>query len=191
LATRSEAEKKEYISNHLLYDWVMVQSTWGALHEDRGQGREAEQNALLESFAIRTRVLMEFFFDKEPKALGARAFQFCEEGSWMPVKPKALQVINWRVNSEIVHASYARLNLNDDTRQWRANDILFALQELVQEFSRLCKPEYLDDTTRKVLLDQRGAFPGTPLRDVDMSQITVIDPNLAAISGVIIPRAEE
>lgn len=64
-------------------------------------------------------------------------------------------------------------------------------QELAKEFSRLCKPEYLEDATRKVLLDQRGAFPGTPLRDVDMSQITVIDPNFAATSGMIIPRAEE
>jgi hypothetical protein len=150
--TRTKAELKDYVCHHLKYDVLMVRAAHGQLHS--GRVARTERNALLESFAIRTRVLLEFFFDRRPKKLGARAYHFCMRGAWKPVRAEVLKPINWRVNSEIAHASFVRIRYTAETRRWSTTKILTELDVLAAEFANKCKPAFMDERTLEVLTDQ-------------------------------------
>jgi hypothetical protein len=146
--THTDAQLKEYASHHLKYDILQVRASQRALMAPNLS--RAHRNALLESFAIRTRVLLEFFFDKKPGPNGARVFQFCLDGQWVVKIPKVLKPINWRASSEIAHASFVRIRHSEETRKWNTRAITQALEELVWEFARVARPELIDQEAREV-----------------------------------------
>jgi hypothetical protein len=70
-----------------------------------------ERNALLESFTVHARCLIDFFW-KTPKGDDASAAHFCPDGSWERARgtiPDEVSKVNPRVGKEIAHLTYARL----------------------------------------------------------------------------------
>jgi hypothetical protein len=150
VVTRTKAELKEYASAHLKYDVLQVRAAHYELH--RVKNARGVRNAALESFATRTRVLLEFYFEKRVGMFGARARHFCKRGAWKPVPAAVFKDIHWRVNTEIVHASFKRLDLSAETGRWPTTKILKELDALALEFATQCRPGLLDEEAREVLM---------------------------------------
>jgi hypothetical protein len=104
-------------------------------------------DALLESFSIHARALLQFFFPINPKAddvLAEDYFAGTEE--WERLRgpqPHALEQVNRRVGKEVAHLTYARLGISEEAKQWRILEITEALTDVAKRFRASVKTELL------------------------------------------------
>jgi hypothetical protein len=133
-------------SEHLFYELWMLDSVarilaLGAL----GQGTVS--NALLESFSIHARALLQFFFPLSPKSDDVLAEDyFSGTVAWETVRgpqPEALNQVNRRVGKEVAHLTYTRLGLSEEAKQWRILEVSQALSDVAMRFRTNVKPELL------------------------------------------------
>jgi len=151
---------RAYASRHLEYDVLMMRRTQEllaiplSLPENRFWPM---RNALLESFAVHTRVLMEFFYEpvgKGKEANDARARLYCPNGTWTESMPNALEVVRAkdRVGTEIVHASLQRLDVTEQAKYWKHQQIRAVLERTLAKFLRMVDPrDLIDERTRTLL----------------------------------------
>jgi hypothetical protein len=124
-------------SAHLHYEVSMFDATArvlmaGLLEEG------AARNAFLESFAIHTRALLQFFHPSGSDASDVLAEHFfADRMMWLRLRggvPKALSDVERRVGNEIAHLSYDRLLVAPEARNWNVHDIWTAVMGLVHTF---------------------------------------------------------
>src|SRR5688572_21299671 len=112
---RKPAELRE-ASEHLFYELWMLDSLARLLGLG-AFGHGPVSNALLESFSIHARALLQFFFPMSPKSDDVLAEDyFGGTAAWEAVRgaePAALNQVNRRVGKEVAHLTYARLGLSD------------------------------------------------------------------------------
>lgn len=98
-------------SDHLYYEVMMLKRTMERLTS--GPEDDVVSNALLESFTIHARALMDFFYPSEiPQVTDVIAQDFIGDGqSWEEVRgdqPEIFGKARRRVNKEIAHLTYDR-----------------------------------------------------------------------------------
>lgn len=80
------------------------------------------ENALLGSFTVHARLVLDFLYMDEPSvATDAAACDYFDDDSWQrarPEKSERLAGIHGRVGKEIVHLSYARLSVDEAEKGW-------------------------------------------------------------------------
>jgi len=141
-----EKDKEKKIiemTDHLLYEVQMLINSSLALaslkiNENNGPLLITIRNALVESFAIHARILLDFLYSKREKETDMIADDFFDElDKWRKVRPKKtplLKIIHRRVGKEIVHLSYNRLKDETGNRKWSiqiAKDIVAVLDKFV------------------------------------------------------------
>ena len=90
-----------------------------------GQGPIA--NALLESFVVHVRALMDFLYNDNPKpddVIAEDYFENVEE--WKQLRPELSETLKQakrRAGKEVAHLTYARLDVTPETKPWRFVDI--------------------------------------------------------------------
>jgi len=97
---------------------------------------EVVRNALLESFAVHLRSLMDFLWPEKPRDDDVIVEDFfLDPGVWRKVKPAIsdeLQVARVRVNKEVAHLTYARLRVSPEDKKWAfvslANEVIGVMQ---------------------------------------------------------------
>ncbi len=135
------------IFEHLAYEVQMfaetaeVLSTWGALRDPTDEQRVIV-NALLESFTIHTRSLLDFLYSpSRPKGDDVVAEDFFDDPKvWYrqrPAKSDLLKGVHKRVAKEVAHLTYARIGITPEAKQWQFNAIAVELVQVFQKFANL------------------------------------------------------
>lgn len=149
--TRSpeEQETLRKASKQLLYEYKMLITTAAMLEAVKGKQRAnaPRTNALLESFTIHFRSLLDFFEKKKPsKGKDGKprddvlVRHFLRDGkSWTkPDKPAGINMraLRKRVDKEVAHLTYTRLELDpeDNERRWPKEELVDYLKECVRRF---------------------------------------------------------
>ncbi|MBW2044329.1 MAG: hypothetical protein JRI96_05510 [Deltaproteobacteria bacterium] len=115
-----EKGKLERISHHLWYEFEMFLALTQEL--SKGYPPSTINNALLESFALHVRNLIDFLYNENPKSDDVCAFDFflCKE-DWLKVRPQItplLEESKKRANKEASHLTYARINVTLEGKKW-------------------------------------------------------------------------
>ncbi len=118
--TRTADELRE-ASNHLHYEvWMLSSLANGIASGISGQGPIA--NALLESFVIHVRAIMDFLYADSPQADDVVAEDFFDNSEqWTKMRPALSQTLSQakrRAGKEVAHLTYARLDVTPETKPW-------------------------------------------------------------------------
>jgi hypothetical protein len=143
---KRELQELRDASEHLLYEFWMLDRVASLLaHSAFGEG--PVRNALLESFTMHARVLLQFFFPKAPRPDDVLAEDyFGGRVAWETVRgtmPVALSQIDARVGKEVAHLTYARLSVADEAKAWKILEIAAALSDVAAVFSKNVNAEAL------------------------------------------------
>jgi hypothetical protein len=125
----------DYSEEHLLYELQLFR--WIAENLPRDDGFPL--SALLESFAIHLRNLVDFFYTQPVNArnddLVAADF-FDPPSAWNPGGiPKSLADARERANKEVSHITYRRKSGSDPTKPWPVSDLFDEVYAVSTEFA--------------------------------------------------------
>ena len=157
--------------NHLLYETQMLSNTAALLDDPAQWGREwgwehhTLYMAVLESFLVHARNLMDFFCPPEGYETGSRrqtdtfASDFCAD--WTPARWEGFKD-DWKgISEEILHMTYLRPEVG---RSWPYADLLRKLNAMLSRFldaeDRL--PAHLNIQLRSVVEGKRMSAAYTP-----------------------------
>jgi hypothetical protein len=118
-----------------------------ARRDDRDQ---VTRNALLESFVLHARSLIDFLYQNEagapPKSDDMIAADYLPPGGQLPELPDDLKEWRTRVHKLAAHMTYSRNVLN---RQWPCGRILDQLNSAFQEFVTRAQPTLIGERVRR------------------------------------------
>jgi len=150
---RTDAELKG-ASDHLHYEFWMLMSVAQAL----ASGIAANGwllNALLESFVIHFRALIDFFYiDKPQKDYVIAADFFVEKDSWEKIRPPMsddLSRLRARAHKEIAHLTYARLHVTPETKGWKFFEIANYIKSVMNLFFQKAPNNLFSDRWKGIL----------------------------------------
>jgi len=138
-ARRSDVELQD-VSRHLYYELWMFLTLAKALGTGVfGEG--ALNNAVLESFTVHGRNLLDFLFAVRPREDDVIAQDFLDgPENWDSARgemPEALKDLNRRVGKEVAHLTYARLGVTPDKKPWSFLAIAGAMETVMKKFVAL------------------------------------------------------
>ena len=107
-----------------------------------GQGPIA--NALLESFVIHVRALMDFLYNDNPQPDDVIAEDyFSSADEWRKMRPELTELLKLskrRAGKEVAHLTYARLEVTPETKPWPfvqiANEITSVINVFLKQVSK-------------------------------------------------------
>jgi hypothetical protein len=141
---------------HLRYEIRMFKATGHLLMS--GQLPEGEhRNAVLESFTIHARILLQFFHPDGPGSDEMIANDyFGDPVEWKRARgrlPDTVAAVRERVGIEIAHLTYNRIDITDEAKRWNLAEMYATIAALVDQFVAQIDPHYqaalrqgLDDT---------------------------------------------
>src|SRR6476620_6674648 len=120
--TTRKLEELQESSNHLFHEvWMFISLANGLASGIFGEGPIV--NALLESFVIHVRAIMDFLYAEIPQSDDVIAEDvFASPEEWKNMRPmlsEALSQATRRAGKEIAHLTYARLDVTPETKPWR------------------------------------------------------------------------
>jgi hypothetical protein len=110
---------RRFAEEHLLYEAGMLYDVTVKLLNRHHKDDPILENALLESFGIHSRNLIDFLWlDKPMKPTDTIASDYFE--NWKaPEMSERLSKVKGRVGKEMVHLSYNRLDVSEDEKGWQ------------------------------------------------------------------------
>jgi hypothetical protein len=135
---RNEAELGEMARRHLTYEIKMLRETAAALRGE-GIGPRSFRNALLETFLIHYRNLLDFFYADQRRSLShdVRAADYViDPKRWRERRPhmdKEATSNRERVNAQLAHLTYRRLRYNQ--RNWADRRMIQQIEALIESFA--------------------------------------------------------
>jgi hypothetical protein len=126
------------VADHLDYEYEMLM----ALAQAMASGISAQgwlTNALLESFVIHVRALVDFFYPPESaKSDDVIAGHFFDNpGEWERIRPQLSETLKRgraRAHKEIAHLTYARLDVTPEAKSRAFIDVANEMGALMQQF---------------------------------------------------------
>lgn len=135
---RTEQELQE-ASDHLHYEiWMLTSLAHGIASGIAGQGPIA--NALLESFVIHVRGLMNFLYNQSPQpddVVAQDYFSPTDEWEWRNIRPALSELLRQakrRAGKEVAHLTYARLDVTPETKPWPIIQIANEISAVINVF---------------------------------------------------------
>jgi hypothetical protein len=133
------ARNTQGISEHVAYEIELLFATHGLLVVgDALAGRI--HDAVLESFAIHVRNLIEFFFDppnpRHPDDARAEHF-FADPATWhslVGAKPTNFTEAQRKAHKQVSHLTYTRVDLTAEERRWYVGNLARDLHDVVWKF---------------------------------------------------------
>lgn len=134
--TKIKATDKEMLGHHLAYEFEMLQGTYSMLANDLDD--KIITNALIESFCIHARQLIEFFNNKQ----GRKAEEFTG-GTYAAKHVGSLGDVVKKLNTQIAHLTGERTaNSNDKIGSIDRCELLMALEQEAQNFTFHLAPAF-------------------------------------------------
>jgi hypothetical protein len=147
-------------SKHVWYEYWMLDSVTRALTSGAIE-QPWLRNALLESFVIHYRALYDFFYLPRSKGDDMIAADFFDSpDTWAALRPAATQLMQARkrAGKEIVHLTYARLDVPADAKHWSFGQLATDLRLVVREFAHHAPSERLEAEWREA----KNVVPSDP-----------------------------
>ncbi len=144
----NDYQLRDFAAEHLTYEVDMLLAT--ALLLGTGNHELPMKNALLESFTIHLRALIDFLWESDnPRPDDAIATDYyASTDKWhrvRPVFPTALDPARKRTAKEIVHLTYTRLTVTTEQKRWNYFDMANAITEALVEFRTNALPSRIGD----------------------------------------------
>ncbi len=130
-------EQLQAAAEHLDYEYQMLVAVARALASGTQPGWLT--NALLESFVIHLRALIDFLYPPErttPDDMLSTDY-FYDAAVWERARPPMspeLRRARTRAHKEIAHLTYTRLEVTPETKPWQFLDILSEIESLMSLF---------------------------------------------------------
>jgi len=144
---RTEEELRK-ASEHLCYEIWMLQAVARELLSGR-VGQRVLNNALIESFAIHTRNLLDFLYSGNPWEDDVIAEDFFPPAEdWAkerPEKSELLGKIHGRVGKEVAHLTYGRLYVTREAKKWDFRTIADDINKTFERFLAIVPKHLLGD----------------------------------------------
>lgn len=146
---RQSSDLRE-MSKHLYYELIMLQGTTVHLAKKRHPFGTIEHNALLESFLIHSRSLIDFLYVKgqyEDDLLAAHFFNNPVEWEKIrPVLPDFLKQTKERTHKKLAHLTFTRL---EDKEGWEFIRIRKEIYKVFREFFKKVPDDLLCGELKK------------------------------------------
>jgi len=129
-----EAKKKKAVE-HIVYEIMMFNGTSIKLHS--GIQDQFEINTLLESFAVHSRNLFDFFYTENRYKDDILANDFIikkKEFKSKRTKKRILENLTNKANKQIAHLTYSRNNYNRSTKGWSVSAITKNMNKTILSF---------------------------------------------------------
>jgi len=144
--TARKIEELQESSNHLFYEvWMLTSVANGLASGIAGQGPIA--NALLESFVIHVRAIMDFLYAEKPQSDDVIAEDFfVSPEQWTRIRPALSDVLSQakrRAGKEVAHLTYARLDVTPESKGLRFIEIAKEVAAVVDIFLKNVPKEKL------------------------------------------------
>ena len=137
----------DYSKEHLMHEISMLWETSEEL--PKCEEGSTEYVALLESFALHLRTIIEFLIFS-PSDEYVRAHHFFEDSaSWAPVKPPELTKLHSRASNEVAHLTTKRVSGAAEEKKWHTANILQQIEPLLSEFAAKASTTKLHATVRE------------------------------------------
>ncbi len=158
-------EKTLLLAEHYKYEVDMLFMTWQKLNALTIDVNT--HNAILESFLLHSRNLIEFYYDlKKYKNSDARAHDYFDEKiKWEDIRPNIdYKDFKININKQISHLTYDRVKFTLSDKAWTPLYIMIELFQITKIFiSKLPSKyshqnlkyvlDYVDDTLKKLLIE--------------------------------------
>ncbi len=130
-------EELQKASEHLFYEiWMFTSLAKGMASGIFNEG--IINNALLESFTVHARILLDFLFAEKPKEDDVIAEDyFSSPDEWSnirEIKSEQLKNIHARVGKEIAHLTYVRQTISPELKGWRFLEIANEINSVFNSF---------------------------------------------------------
>jgi hypothetical protein len=151
--TQQELQKA---SDHLFYEvWMLTSLARGMASGVFNEG--IINNALLESFTLHARAILDFLFSENPRPDDVIAEDyFSSPEKWLKIKAnksEKLKNIHLRVGKEVAHLTYFRQTVTPETKAWNFIVIAGEINSVFNEFLELV-PKNLLGTTWHTAVDE-------------------------------------
>lgn len=117
-------------------------------------GNSVLNNAVLESFTLHARGLLDFLYATKPQSDDVIAEDFFDSPSdWAAIRPnktKLLMSVHKRVGKEVAHLTYERLNITAEEKQWQFGQIMIDLNNVFRVFLNNVTKDKLAPSWEKV-----------------------------------------
>ena len=135
-------------SDHLYYEiWMFHSLVAGLASGVAGEGPIC--NAMVESFAIHTRNLADFFYPKRTRPDDVvAAHYFDSSDTWEKLCPPASEVLSAarkKADKEIAHLTYTRQKVTPEKKPWRFVELSQQIQPAIDAFCRSVPKELLGE----------------------------------------------
>jgi len=134
----SDEELKEFAEQHLAYEVNMMIGAAKGLSQPNNS--QFVINALLESFTIHLRALIDFIWEPsnvwKDDAIACDFFSSTEQ--WEKVRPDfpaALEPARSRTGKEVAHLTYARMEVTPETKGWNIGEMTEAMIRALKVFA--------------------------------------------------------
>lgn len=134
--------KYEKAVEHIVYEIMMFNGT--ALKLEPDPQDQFEKNILLESFAIHSRNLFDFFYRRAKRRDDISYEDFIakkKEFKSKRTKKRILENLTKKCNKQIAHLSYSRINYNRSTKGWNVIEIYQNMNKTIKAFYNCMEPE--------------------------------------------------
>ena len=148
---------------HLDYEAGMLWKTAEEMASGRAQTR-AQRNAIVESFALHTRNLIDFFYGDPRRPTKRRGKDdvvaghfFSDPYRWQRARPRQSSLLRRaekRADKEIAHLTYGRLDVEQQEKPWPASDIVADLGAVLDAFGETA--DLLPDRIKRRLARYRS-----------------------------------
>jgi hypothetical protein len=149
-----------FANEHLLYEVEMLRELTAKLKEVVEHARAGHdvdevypvvvRNAMVESFAVRTRLLVDFIYGYGSHKDDTFAEHYVD-GRWAPAKLDWVEEARDKVNKGVAHLTYHRLL--DERKGWQFEEIWLDLARLLRDFASEASPDRLPPEAAKKIIN--------------------------------------
>lgn len=146
---RTNEELKAFSEEHLYYEIWMLNETSRLFDSNT-----VKNNAIIESFGIHARVLLDFLYKTTGLPDDTLAVDFFDDPTeWkknIEEKSEVLDNLKTRVGKEIAHLTYKRLEVTPEEKDWDRPQIGEEINEIFKKFLELVSEDKICDKLKKV-----------------------------------------
>jgi hypothetical protein len=144
-----DAELVHYSEEHLLHELTMLLQTADTLPKHKPGS--TEYIAVLESFAIHLRNLLEFLFQPIGRDYVRALHFFDDAANWQPTNTAEWTNLYNRACHEVEHLTVHRVDGNPEEKKWPVTEILLKLDPILKDFASKASRSKLHHKVREFL----------------------------------------
>lgn len=175
---------RRFADEHLLYEAGMLYEVTGKLMNRHHDDDPVVENALLESFGIHNRNLIDFLWlDRPMKDTDAIARDWIEDWE-APEMSERLAKVKDRVGKEMVHLSYNRLDVPEKEKGWTVLGIGPEVIGTFATFASKVPADLVPEGWRDRAYSATGTVPPEQMEELERNLIQAEGQRAADLSSV-------